>query len=211
MTTITISRQSGSEGNIITKMLSQRLGCKFFDKEMMAQLAELIGLDATKIKDLKAEDHHVKTFWEEAFSNFALPMVDPSIWVLTTEYQSREVMDLSQVITLINAAYLHSEDLIIVGRGSQIILGDKPDVLHVRIVAPLEVRIHRWTEREGISYEEAKKVVENRNRKHIDFIKTHFHEDINNPELYDLIINTGKLSLDKAVDLIIDASKNLLS
>jgi cytidylate kinase len=65
--------------------------------------------------------------------------------------------------------------------------------------------------REGISYEEAKKVVENRNKKHIDFIKTHFHEDINNPELYDLIVNTGKLSLEKVVDLIIDASRSLLN
>jgi cytidylate kinase len=211
MTIITISRQSGSEGNIITKMLSQRLGCKFFDKEMMAQLAEVIGLDATKIKDLKAEDHHVKSFWEEAFSNLALPMVDPSIWVLTTQYQAREALDLSQVINLINAAYVHGEDLIIVGRGSQIILNDKPDVLHVRIVAPLETRIQRWMKREGISYEEAKKVVENRNKKHIDFIKTHFHEDINNPELYDLIVNTGKLSLEKVVDLIIDASRSLLN
>lgn len=209
MTIITISRQSGSEGNIITKMLSQRLGCKFFDKAMMAQLAELIGLDATRIKDLTAEDHHVKSFWEEAFSNLAYPMLDPSIWVLTTEYQAREAMDLSQVITLINAAYVHNKDLIIVGRGSQIILGDKPDVLHVRIVAPLEVRIQRWMKREGISYEEAKKIVNQRNKKHIDFIKTYFHEDINKTELYDLIINTGKLSLEKAVDLIIDAANSL--
>ena len=209
MTIITISRQSGSQGNIITKMLSQQLGCKFFDKEMMAQLAELIGLDATKIKDLRAEDHHVKTFWEEAFSNLTYPTLDPSIWVLTTEHQVREAMDLSHVITLINASYLHFEDLIIVGRGSQIILGDKPDVLHVRIVAPAETRIQRWMEREGIAYEEAKELVAQRNKKHVDFIKTYFKEDINNLELYDLIINTGKISLEKAVNLIIQAADNL--
>ncbi len=209
MTVITISRQSGSEGNIITKMLSQQLDCRFFDKEMMAQLADQLGLDASKIKDLKAEDHHVKTFWEEAFSNLSYPMVDPSIWVLTTEYQAREAMDLSQVITLINAAYDQGEDIIIVGRGSQIILGDKPDVLHVRIVAPLETRIQRWMDREGISYEEAKKVVNQRNKKHVDFLKTYFKEDINKPELYDLIINTDKLSLEEAVDLITHAAKSL--
>jgi cytidylate kinase len=99
--------------------------------------------------------------------------------------------------------------VIIVGRGSQVILKDLPDVLHVRIIAPLERRIERWMERNNISHEEAKKITLERDRKHVHFVETYFDEDINNPDLYDLIINTDKLTLDCAADLIIDAVDSL--
>ena len=207
MSIITISRQSGSEGNKIVRMLCDRLGYKYFDKHLMIQLAEEKGLDPTKIEDITAEEHHIRSLWELAFSSMTIPQA-PSPWILTPPITSKEEMTVRQVSAFIHAAYQEG-DVIIVGRGSQVILADKPDVLHVRIVAPLERRIERWMAREDISHKEAEKIVKERNNKHVDFVKTFFDEDINNPELYDLIINTEKLSLEKAADLIIDAANSL--
>lgn len=207
MSVITISRQSGSEGNNIVGILCDRLGYKYFDKHLMAQLAAERGLTPTVIADVTEDEHHIKTLWEEAFSNMLLPQ-SAMPWTLSDAYGIEEEVTINQVCGFIHAAY-HKGNVIIVGRGSQVVLRDKPDVLHVRIIAPCESRIKRWMEREDISHDDAKKITKDRDHKHGHFVKTYFDQDINNPELYDLIINTDKLSLEKAADLIIDAAKSL--
>lgn len=209
MAVITISRQSGSEGNRITKILCERLGWGFFDKNMMAELAREKGLNPEKIEDINAEEHQAKSFWEEVFGNFYYPGTDPLGWALVAKEEAREELTVRQVQAFINAAH-DKGDVIIVGRGSQVVLADKPDVLHVRIVAPLDVRIKRWQERENVSHKEAQKIVKERNQRHINFVKTYFSRDINDLDLYDLVINTEKLSLDAAADFIIKASESLL-
>ena len=64
MAVITISRQSGSEGNEITRILCERLGYGFFDKKMLAALAKEVGWDPQQVEDLSADLHHVKTLRE---------------------------------------------------------------------------------------------------------------------------------------------------
>lgn len=207
MTVITISRESGSEGNQVVKLVCDRLGWQFFDKHLMAQLAAEGGLDPSQVEDITADDHYVKSFWEEAFSGLSLSY-GAMPWILTEPYEAKEEMTVRQVSGFIHAAYRHG-NVVIVGRGSQVILKDKPDVLHVRIISPLERRIQRWIERKHISLEAAKDIVKERDRKHFDFVKTFFDEDLTNTDLYDLIINTDKLTLDAAAELIIKAVKSL--
>jgi cytidylate kinase len=207
MTVITISRESGSEGNQVVKLVCDRLGWQFFDKHLMAQLAAEGGLDPSQVEDITADDHYVKSFWEEAFSGLSLSY-GAMPWILTEPYEAKEEMTVRQVSGFIHAAYRHG-NVVIVGRGSQVILKNKPDVLHVRIISPLERRVQRWIERKHISHEAAKDIVKERDRKHIDFVKTFFDEDLTNTDLYDLIINTDKLSLDAAAELIIEAAKTL--
>lgn len=207
MSVITVSRQSGSEGNKIVRIVCNQLGCKYFDKHLMAQLAEEMGMNPTEVEDITASEHHISSFWEKAFSRISISPVAAS-WVLTNPYETKEEINVNQVSGFILAAYRQG-DVVIVGRGSQVILRDKPDVLHVRIVAPLKRRIERWMEREHLSYDDAEKIAKERDHKHIHFVKTYFYEDIDNPDLYDLIINTEKLPLDKAADLIIDAASSI--
>jgi cytidylate kinase len=205
MSVITISRQSGSEGNKIVRIISKRLGWKFFDKNLMAQLAARVGEDPKKVKDITENEHHIKTFWEKVFANIAIPpMTTP--WVLSDPYELKEEMTVHQVSEFIQATY-GQENVIIVGRGSQVVLKDKPFVLHVRIIAPLERRIERWMEREDLSRDEAEKITKVRDHQHAHFVRTYFDEDVNNPDLYDLIISTEKLYPENAADLIIKAVK----
>lgn len=207
MSVITISRQSGSEGNKIVEILCDRLGYKYFDKHLMAQLAAERELIPAAITDMTEDEHHIKSLWEEAFSSMSLPQSTLPM-TLSDAYGIEEEATVNQVCGFIHAAYCEG-NVVIVGRGSQVVLRDKPDVLHVRIIAPCETRIARWMEREHISHDDAKKITKDRDHKHVHFVKTHFEQDINNPELYDLIINTDRLSPEKAADLIIVAAKSL--
>jgi cytidylate kinase len=75
----------------------------------------------------------------------------------------------------------------------------------VRVVAPVETRIRRWQAREGLTAKDARKKMRERNRAHIDFVKRFFDVDLNDPELYDLVISTEKMTPAEAVELIVQA------
>ena len=92
-----------------------------------------------------------------------------------------------------------------VGRGGQVVLRGLPDVLHVRLIAPLDLRIRRHGERAGLTAAEAREAVLARDRASADFVKLYYDADVADPTLYDLIINTGKLTPSAAADLIISA------
>lgn len=205
MSVITISRQSGSEGNKIVRILSSRLGWHYFDKNLMAQLAARRGEDPAQVSDITENDYHIKTFWEKAFGHLTSTQV-PYPWLLTDSTELEEELTVQQVSKFINAAY-RQENVIIVGRGSQVVLKDKPYVLHVRIIAPLERRIERWMERQNLSRNEAEKITKDRDHRHAHYVKTYFNENVNNPDLYDLIISTEKLYPENAAELIIKAIK----
>jgi cytidylate kinase len=99
--------------------------------------------------------------------------------------------------------------MIIIGRGGQVILANKPDVLHVRVIAPLEKRIAVRAAREGLSLKEAQKKLVEADKAHVDFVKNFFDVDNRDPLLYDLVINTDKISIDAAAELIYVALNRL--
>jgi cytidylate kinase len=92
---------------------------------------------------------------------------------------------------------------VIVGRASQVILAGRRDVLHVRIVALLQARIAYVILRENLDAARAKERIQLKDGDRSRYLQTVFHRDVNDPMLYDLVINTGVLSLDRAVDLIV--------
>src|SRR6266568_3457435 len=91
---------------------------------------------------------------------------------------------------------------VIVGRASQIILAKRRDVLHVFIEAPLQERIAYVALRENLDAARARDRIQLKDGDRARYFQTVYHQDANDPMLYDLVINTGVLSLDRAVDLI---------
>jgi hypothetical protein len=94
---------------------------------------------------------------------------------------------------------------VVVGRGGQVELRDMPDVLHVRVVAPLEMRIRRVQEKEGLTAEEARNRVNERDQASAGWVKHTYDADPADAALYDLVISTGKISPATAADLVIQA------
>ncbi|HOD44372.1 MAG TPA: cytidylate kinase-like family protein, partial [Anaerolineaceae bacterium] len=96
-------------------------------------------------------------------------------------------------------------NIIILGRAGQVILSGRPDTLHVRLTAPLEVRINRVAARLSIPYEAARAQVLASDRHRKSYLKKGYQVDWNNPDLYDLMINTANVSAETAVELILHA------
>ena len=124
------------------------------------------------------------------------------------ELRAVEELDEAKSIAFIQAAiqvaYKHG-NIVIVGRGGQAILRNKPDVLHVRIVASLEARVQHLHEGETFSLGSACDIALHHDRASAEYLKRFYDIDWTDPLLYDLIINTTKLGLEGATQLIIDA------
>jgi len=208
MAVITLSRQSGSEGNEITQILCDRLGYRYFDKTMMAELAANLGEDPEKVVDISADQYQAKTWLEKTFGAIQLPYGDYTGASYLAQEDARKALTVAHVRNFISTAY-ELDNVVIVGRGGQVALADMPDVLHVRVVASLETRVKRWQNRAGLNWDDARQKIHERDAAHIDFVKRFYDADISDPTLYDLIINTDKLTRDAAASLIIQALEYL--
>ena len=95
---------------------------------------------------------------------------------------------------------------VIVGRGADFIL--RPDIrFSVRTVAPMNIRIQNVSSAYGVSETEAKKRIQKRESRRRRFIKEAFGGDVENPIHYDMILNTGRLSIEAAAESIVKAAK----
>lgn len=204
MPVITISRQFGSYGDAVAELLRDRLGCRILDKSLMQRLAREAGVKIDKRVDQSEDRYRPWTLSERLLSRVGPPGRNPVFWAGYGSVVTREQAAAETAARLIHAAY-GIGNVGVVGRGGQVVLRDKPDVLHVRLVAPLAIRVRRHQVRAGLGIEAARTEVLESDRGSADFIKHYYDADIDDPALYDLIINTGRLSLEAAAGLIVDA------
>ena len=100
-------------------------------------------------------------------------------------------------------------NVILIGRGGNVITARLPHVIHVRLVAPLEKRIAHAHQFYSLTENEAHKFCLSQDRARERYLKKYFNADVNDPLLYHLIVNTGLVSYDDAAKLIGDAVLNL--
>ena len=115
---------------------------------------------------------------------------------------SAEVLAYQETMRNIITAAATTGHVVIVGRGGQVLLADKRDVLHVRVVAPLEQRVAYVVRREGLDTEAARRRVQAKDQVRTRYMLTQYRCQHEDPHLYDLVINTAVLSLDSTVDQI---------
>jgi len=204
MPVITISRQFGSYGDAVAEMLCDRLGYRILDKSLMQRLAREASVKIDKRIDQSEDRYRPWTLSERLLSRVGPPGRNPAFWAGYGSIVTREQAAAETAARLIHAAY-RIGNLVVVGRGGQVVLRDQPDVLHVRLVAPLAIRVRRHQVRAGPTVEDAHTEVAASDRGAADFIKHYYDADIDDPSLYDLIINTARVPLEDVAGLIVDA------
>jgi len=185
MTVITISRQYGSLGNIVANALGERLGYRVVMRELINQAA------------LKAGAPSV-----------ALAIID-ELGLLGISPTQEEYLAYSRAVQTVMEDLAAAGNVIIVGRAGQVVLKDHPGVLHVRMVAPLDLRAQRLAERYHISVHAAHAQAVARDRQRRIYLKRFYNVDWNDPLLYDLVINTAHLGAEETCDLIYQAARQL--
>ncbi len=192
---ITISRETGAGADVVSILLAEYLE-KFnissvkwtiFYKNLIEKVLNDHNLPAT-IKDLMQEQKysHINNLFQELITG--------------TGHYSLEHKTVQTILQLAGMG-----NVIIVGRGSSIITAKLEKSFHVRLVAPFEKRVKHVQEVYGIKDKnEAAEFTRTEDEARKKYIKTQFHKDISDDQLYHLVINTGYISYDKAAVLIGD-------
>jgi cytidylate kinase len=215
MRAVTVSREYGSGGGEIAARLAQQLGWQLVDHEIVVQAARELEVHETVVEahDEYAEDplsrilNRLRHLTSEKFT-FTLPVGMSSG---ASSPSTVETLAYQETLRHIVQAAANAGHVVIVGRGGQVILADRRDVLHIRVVAPLEQRVAYVALREGLDMDTARARVQEKDRARARYMQTQYHCQHDDPHLYDLVINTAVLGLDRAVDLICLALENKAS
>jgi len=184
---ITICREPGSGGSLVAKGIAERLGFDLFDREIVDQM----------VLSAQASTRLIQTLDERALS----VMQD---WISTLIFEKHLWPDqyLRHLMKVITTIGKHGH-AVIVGRGAHFILPPN-DRLRVRIVAPFETRVFSVARNWDIPVGEARDWVRRTQANRRAFIRVYFHADVGDPLNYDLVFNTGKLSVEEIVQAVVD-------
>ena len=182
---ITISREAGSGGNILAEQPSNNLKFDLFYQEIIHKMAESANVSVRLLETL---DEKGASGLEEGRSS----IIDKRhLW------PDRYLQHLMKIIGTIGK---HGR-AVIVGRGANFVLPPEKR-LSVRVIAPLKIRLQNVSQEFNVSVDEARPRVLKTESDRKAFIKKYFNDDIRHPLNYDLIINTGTLSIDDAVNAV---------
>jgi len=208
MPVITISRQYGSGGDEIADQLCKALNYRFFDKNVMAEIASEMVRTQEGDFDLSEDNYRAMNFLDRILASPGLYATELNkTWRYDPPLLRQEIqrLDEDQLVGItrhsVEEAY-RQDNFVILGRGGQVILKDKPAVLHVRIEAPLSARVERICQVKKINRQEAEDFILQRDRAARSFLKRFFGVDWDDPLLYHMVVNTGKISLEGATTMI---------
>ncbi len=185
---ITISREYGALGEQLARMVADKLGYTCWDTELLHLLAQHT---QAPLRLVEALDEHRRTGIER-FVEMWTPSGAPS-----DDVYHRELVRVVRAIGAQGAA-------VIVGRGAQVILAPE-EALHVRVIAPLEQRVAGLVARRGWTESQARYEIQRTDDDRIAFLRAGFGRDPRDVQLYDLVVNVGRLPLERAA-LVIEAA-----
>lgn len=180
---ITISQSIGSMGMVIAQQVGKALDLEIYDDERLKAEALQLGLHTQELNSLAEKP---PGFFSRYFSK------RPEIY--------RDILE--TVIYEVS----RKDRGIVIGHGSQFLLRDFSCALHVLIHAPLEQRVLRMIEQQRIDRDTAERLVEKSDNAQKGFFQYAFNMRWDDPTLYDLVINPGKLGPNAAVKLIVEAA-----
>lgn len=190
---ITLTREYGSGGRYIGKLVAQKLGIKLYDKEFIIEVAEKTGLSEQYIKENEQKRNALDILNNGYYSDLS-----NSDELFVKESQLiKEVSD--------------REPCIIVGRCADQILKDNKNVLKVFIYSDMKNKIDRAVKYYGMDKKKAEKEIiriDKLRENHYKYYTDKKWKDFSN---YDICINSDKVGVEKAADLIVEMAKDLES
>jgi len=184
MAIITISHQMGAGGPEIGLALAQRLGYRYVDHELIQDAVRRYGLAEEKLSHL---DESKPTLFERF------------------DAETRHYITILQTTLL---EFAEADNTVLMGRGGQWLLRGIPHVLRVRVIAPFELRVRQWIRRtaeltgETPNQRAAADFVRRDDTERAGRMRYLYEVDIDDPSIYDLVVNTEKLRHDAVADMI---------
>lgn len=194
---ITIAREYGSGGHLLSEMLSKELGIKLYDKEFIHLVAEKSGINEQYIKK---NEQSIPSFWLKCI------LGKNSEQSLERSLSSDDVLFVAESKIIQELA--EKGPCIIVGRCADFVLRDYPNLIKVFCYSDLKSACVRCVQEYGVSEEKAESEIKRINHNRIAHYEYYTGEKWGEPHHYNLMINTGSIDLSVACNLIKSIYKN---
>ena len=182
---VTISREPGAGGRTLAEILKKEFdlltyddlfrGWKVFDKALCEEVIKDRELHVS-LSSLLTEEY--PSDLEEVVNDF-------------TQVRSRRYTIYKRIMGLIKLLSDYGK-VVLVGRGANFVTHEAPAGVHIRLVAPKDVRINRLMGLRHLDREEARNQAEKQDRDQTHYIKDYFGKDLHKPVYYDAVWNTDR-------------------
>lgn len=185
---VTISREPGSGGRLIGEQVAARLGFDLYHQEVLHEMARSANVSERLVSTLDERGLNVLEEWIAS-------LVDSRhLW--PDQY-------MKHLMNVVGTIGRHGR-AVLIGRGANFLLPPEQR-LSVRVIAPFEFRAQQVARTHGMSLAEARRRITKTDADRRSFVRKYFHADVAAPEAYDLLINTGTLDLESAVNAVCGA------
>ncbi len=202
---ITISRQYMAGGSDVAARVAEALGWTVIDDALIDVVAERSGFSP---EDVQSLEESVPSFMERFAQSSALSSPE-NLLSTPNAIDGPATVKLAHVTREVIEELGRQDRLVFVGRAAAAVLTSERDVIHVRLVASLEFRVHEAIDRLGLGEREARSEVEERDRGRERYHKELFGRDWSDPVNYHLVLNTEVLGRAGAAELVVARARSL--
>lgn len=179
MAVITISRQFGAGGDLVGKIIAKKLGFLLVNREVINEGLANLGLPPQSFVFEKSDK---KDAWLEKKRSFYLTALHDFLTDLASK-----------------------ESIVLLGRGGQFLFQHHGDSFHILVQAPLDQRVQWVKENYGLDEKSAQRLVQEQDRNKKRFTRVVYKHSWMDTEMFDLVINTGKLTPQRAAKIAVQA------
>lgn len=201
---ITISRMFGSGGSDVAANVARQLGWSLLDNAVVDEVAERLGVSVTEVS---RREERVPSLAERIAESMTMstpelgvPVVDASL------IETPEERLLAMTKSVIEDA-VRQGSAVLVGRGAQSMLADRADALHVFCYAPLASLVEYAIAHRGVEPANAEQEVLKANKRREQYVRRHWGRDWRAMENYDVCIDTARLGIESAANLVVAAAR----
>lgn len=227
MAVVTLNGQLGGAAREVGQEVARKLGADYVDRLLLAEAGKRVGATVSALAE-KEQEHlslanRLTRLVQTAFERSAYtgsggdPFFGPGVDALLvrpysegdqTATTSKEVDDnrFFQVICDILQDLATEGNVVLMGRGSNLVLKDFPGALHVGVVAPLDFRIEIIMQRDGMGRESAEKYIADEEKARLSYFKRHFKAHPDDPILYHMMVNPGTLGIETSSNVVVQAA-----
>jgi len=202
---ITISRQFGAGGSLVARRVAEALGWRVVDNELIAEVARRAGLAPEEVAQ---KEERAPGFVERLTRALArsVPELFSGAGEKVPEPEEAAIVKVTERVVAELAA---AGRVVMVGRAGAAVLSARGqhDALHVKLVAPRELRIDAVMRRQGLAREAATALLQETDANRARYVKQNYQRDWDDATNYDMVLNTGSLGSDGAARVIVEHAK----
>jgi cytidylate kinase len=202
MPIVTISRQYGAGGSSVAALVAADIGAEVVDKKLIEEVATRLSI---RPSDVEAEAERPRSLLDRLVRS--LSSLEPSMGAGWTPPYSDPLYDPRKSIIKLTEQIVRevaqNGNVVIVGRGAGFVLRDRPGVFRAFLRAPEDIRVHRLMDRLTLAEPQTRRKMHETDSNRAAYIRQLYGRDWCDPDEYDLVVNTGRVSYAAAADMIL--------